>query len=537
MTQFKLLFCLLPLLIWGEETFIKRIIFSSHAEDIHLKDSDFSHTHCIAIRNVPFLRSHTDFLKAFGRKFIGQPLTMARLQALEKEVANFYQIYESPLVRIAIPEQEVVDGTLFILVQEPQLGEWKIEGNCYFSTEKIKKELRIQPNCPVDLTILASDLAWLNDNPFRSVNAVLSPGSIAGKTDVDLIVNDRWPYRFYNGADNTGTTTTGLYRLFAGVNMGNLFGIGQRLSYQFTISTRFNRFLSHSAEYIAPLPWRHLLKFIGGYSQVKPDLHTPHLRQTGESWQVDLRYEIPFLKAKNGLLQRFTFGADFKETNNNLEFGGERILLHDIDIVQATVIYILGAEKQPYKTSLQLEFYGSPGHITSNNTNRAFERLRPFANCQYVYFRGEWSSAYFKKGWALTTDFWGQGASTNLLPSEQFDLGGYNTIRGYQQNEATTDNGLAASIEIHTPTMHFFKTSRFQDSLYFLGFIDYGWGKNHHLTVGEKSSINMAGVGPGLRYTMGPYLSARFDCAFPLIKAPYSPRSTQHVYFGLVASY
>ncbi|MBI3236385.1 MAG: BamA/TamA family outer membrane protein, partial [Chlamydiales bacterium] len=154
----------------------------------------------------------------------------------------------------------------------------------------------------------------------------------------------------------------------------------------------------------------------------------------------------------------------------------------------------------------------------------------------------EWSTGYLlqKKGFWLTADLWGQIATANLLPSEQLILGGYNSIRGYEQSLVTVDDGVAASLELQTPSFSLLKFARCtqcNDKFYFLGFVDYGWGRNHKLIPGEKKGISLLGAGAGARYQLHNNLSARFDYAFPILSPPYSPKRTQSIFFGVVLSY
>lgn len=47
---------------------------------------------------------------------------------------------------------------------------------------------------------------------------------------------------------------------------------------------------------------------------------------------------------------------------------------------------------------------------------------------------------------AFEARFRGQLASTNLLPSEQMGLGGYNSVRGYLERQVNVDNGLIVNL-------------------------------------------------------------------------------------------
>lgn len=507
----------------------KSIVFVSNETDIENSDIQESG---VFVSNVPFLEEHPLFLSD-----VESQLPNVSQQDLENFVTAFYVSHDRPLILVKMTTR---DETLFVLVRESTLEDVVIRGNRFFKTSQIRKMLREKPDETIQLKKLESDIAWINKNPFMQADGILSPGKTEGTTLVELAVQDRWPYRFYAGADNTGTNTTGLYRQFTGINFGNLFGLGHRGSYQFTFSSQFSRFHSQTGEYIIPLPWHHTLRLYGSYAKVKPDLHNDLLSMTGKSWQVDLRYEIPLNPVQSTWLQQFTFGLDYKRTNNNLLFNGDEVLNRYVDIAQAMLQYLLGTQTRNFRNSLDVELFLSPGHITPSNTTQAFEKLRAYAHACYGYLRAAWNGGYQMKpqGFAIELDLWGQGSTTNLLPSEQLDMGGYDSIRGYEQSEVTVDNGLVGSLELHSPSIiPLTQRSKLQHTLYFLLFLDGGWGRNHKLVSGEKTNIPLAGTGVGVRYALSTHLLARLDYAVPLINPPYSPKEKQRWYFGMNASY
>jgi hemolysin activation/secretion protein len=490
---------------------------------------------------VPFLKSHPAFLESLKKEYISQPLTLEKIEGLRTKILNFYHSKGRDLVKVIVPEQELTSRNLYVIIQEAHLGKVDIVGNLYFSDQSIRNNLSAEEGESLDFKDLKQDLSWINRNPFVQASAILSQGKEPNTTDLDIVVKDRWPYRFYVGADNTGTHSTGKTRLFTGVNFGNLFGLNQNLSYQFTSGTDYNRFRSMTVDYLIPFPWHNLLHVYGGYSQSQPHLAHRDLHLEAKNWQVDARYEIP-INASGPLLQQIDVGFDIKRINNDLEFGGTLVQRQFVNVIQAVVDYNNGYQDSRWKSTIDLSLFLSPGEIGHDNTTSVFETLRPDANCHYLIFGLEWSASYLltKGGWLLTGDLWGQVTTTNLIPTEQLILGGYNSIRGYEQSEVTVDDGLAVSFELHTPNF-FYRNNKggrgARDNLYFLTFVDYGWGRNHKLQEGEKDGINLLGVGAGVRYYLGNAINARFDYAFPLLDPPYSPKRKQRIFFGVVFSY
>lgn len=479
------------------------------------------------------------FLCQLSRDFLCKPLTRQGICEIKERIAAYYRSHHQPLAVVSIPVQELNRCVLQVVVDEAKLGEVRTMGNCYFSSRWLKEEIRTKPGEVISGQQMLEDIAWLNLSPFRRTDAIYMPGKKPGTTDVELVSIDRWPYRFYAGADNTGTGPTDRDRFFFGFNFGKSVLKDGQISYQFTCAPNWNRFFAHTASARLPLPTRDILVFWGGYTQVEPESGVRELKNKGYSWQVDGRYRFPFLYSP-GLMQEFVIGYDFKETNNNLHFAGSEIFHSTADISQFMTGYELGWRDPKQRLTLQAEVYGNPVQITHNNQNRYYRQLRYDAKSRYIYFKAFHSYARnFKWCW-LTYNLTGQVASANLLPSEQLTLTGNNAVRGYEERVLNRDNGLIVNVGWETPRfspMKYWNVCKFRDELYFYGFFDYGLGANHKAAPGEAKFCQLASVGPGVRYQMDRYLTARFDYGFQLWHHGFDNPTHSRYNFGFILSY
>jgi hemolysin activation/secretion protein len=134
-----------------------------------------------------------------------------------------------------------------------------------------------------------------------------------------------------------------------------------------------------------------------------------------------------------------------------------------------------------------------------------------------------------------------QWASTNLLPSEQIGAGGYSTVRGYDEYEASGDEGYLVNAEVRTPAFsigNLFGLKKATDRLQALVFTDYGSVWKKKIVFGEDPHQDLWSIGPGLRYTISPYFSMRFDYGFQLTDTGQSTRDyNSRGHLGLVLSY
>ncbi len=497
--------------------------------------------------DLPLLESD-DFKKSM-EPYFGQPVSMKSLNQITRDVVLYYRQKGHPVVEVTVPEQDITSGVVQVVVLEAVLGEARIEGNKWFSSRLLLSNLRVKPGEHVESTQLTEDINWLNSNPFRQTDVVFTPGKESGQTDLVMKVKDRFPLRVYTGYEDTGNNLTGDERILFGANWGNAFLLGHQFNYQYTADGNFNKLAAHSGSYVAPLPWRHRLTIFGSYADTVADAPTA-FGLKGHSWQASARYSIP-LPTIEKYVQEFTAGFDFKKSNNNLEIVGAGTAFNNTtDILQWNAGYNSGLRDPWGNTGLGVNFFYSPGALTDKNSDEVFNGAarptfvsapRAFSRASYIYSKiniDRVTRLPYDFTWVMKGTY--QYSDANLLGSEQLGIGGYSTVRGYDEREANGDEGYIFSTELRTPSISPGKLiglSKATDQFQFLYFYDYGVAQNKRLARGEDPSVLLAGTGPGFRYTINPYLSARADYGFQLYDTGLNSRYNSRWHIGLVLSY
>ena len=470
---------------------------------------------------------------------LGQPVTRASLNAMVREIIQHYRKCDRPVVDVVVPEQDITNGVVQFVVTEGHVGEVRVEENHWFSSKRIASQVNLRPGDPISEKALTEDVAWLNANPFRTVDAVFTPGKERGQTDVVIKAKDRFPVRFYTGYEDTGNDLTGDERWLAGFNWGDAFGLDQQLSYQFTTSSDFKKMVGHSGSWAIPLPWRHRLLFFGSRADTVGDVVEP-LKLNGFSWQASARYVVP-LPSSTWLTHEVSAGFDFKQSNNNLEFGGSQVFGTTSEVDQWVLNYTATVRDEWGATTFSGEFVDSPGGWSPRNKDFDFAAARADALAEYRY--GKLSlERVTKLPWDFTWMVKGtlQLAHGNLLASEQLGVGGSTTVRGYDEREANGDQGYLASTEIRTPPVSLgvpLGLEKAIDQLQFLGFFDFGVAENRILLPGEDPHVQLASVGPGMRYAISPFLSVRFDYGWQLYDTGLNPRYNSRGHLGVIIAY
>ena len=481
----------------------------------------------VEVRDVQVLAG-ADFAKAMS-PYLMKPAKLKTLKLIQREVILYCRQHDRPLVDVIVPNQEVnpTNGVVQFVVIEGRVGKISVKNDDkkWFTDESISKSIQLQPGDRISEKKLLADIDWLNRNPFREVSPGFRQGDQAGLSDLQLDVRDRIPVRVFAGYEDSGTEATGRDRLLAGFNWGDAFRQGHQLNYQYSTDAEFKTLMAHSASYIAPLPWRHVVSVYGTYVDIEAPIPGGDLTQNAVNYQAALRYSVP-LPILRAYQHEAFLGLDFKHNETTLLFNsGGSGSQTETEVAQLALGYNSSLSDRWGRTSLGLQGFYSPGGLTDLNEKINFDGQHEGADAEYYYgrltfervTRLPWNFSWILKGGA-------QAANGNLIPSEQMGVGGYNTVRGYDEREANGDRGIVVSTELRTPAFRLFgrfPNLKVEDQLQFLAFMDYGLAENVDpiaATPGNpgESTSHLHSVGGGLRYTITRHLSFRFDYAVQL---------------------
>ena len=463
------------------------------------------------------------------RKYFGKPVTLGGLDEITREVIAFFREQGFPVVNVVVPQQTVKDGVIQILAIEARVGRVKVEGARWFRPLNLRGEVRLQEGDKIDTGQLEDDVAWLNTNPFRTVDLVFEPGEAEGTTDLVVQTKDRLPLRVYTTFDDYGIDLTGKNRQSLGFNAGNIFSLDHQAGFQYTTSWKdvFNSMNAYSGSYTIPFPWRHNLTIYGSYVTSDGTASDGITSLVGESWQTSGRYNIN-LPSVGPLSHSLYAGVDFKSSTNGVAIFNTVFSAPGnapFNIFQLTAGYNASVRDDWGITSGEAGVYYSPGNVSGWNTTQQFNQVVTNSCASYVYGRFNFNRTFLLPyNFTFSGNFNGQISSSPLMPSEQYGIGGYNTVRGYDERSANGDQGYIINAEFRTPPGSIFKIFGDQtvdDSLQFLAFFDYGYVEDIRPVAGTpEQTVFLMSFGPGIRYNIDRFVTVRFDWGFQLHQAP-----------------
>lgn len=451
-------------------------------------------------------------------------------------VESYARERDFPIASAIIPPQSMAGGVVRVALLRGKIRDIKVPNARWFSQSLLREKLRLERGESLKISELDRAVTWTNTNPFRRVRVHIQPVD-AGEADIIVGIEEKLPVRLTASYDNTGNEILGENRYVAGVTFGNAWGRDHQVSYQFITSDDIEIFRAHAFDYRIPLRWRHVLSFSGSYVMASPTFLDGYFTQKGESINAEAKYVIPFRNKK--WRGEMSSAVAFKETNNNLEFGGSPQLSATIDVLTGTFATTAIREDKRGNWLVSAALVGSAGDFNSRSTRESYSDSRFGANPNFYYTQltGQRTTTLTPR---LTSTARGlfQIASTNLVPTEQLSVGGLATVRGYEERILTGDTGYTFTHELQH-RMNPVTLNKRLPKLDWAGlfFADYGRVIQKKPLIGQRKSDYLLSAGVGLRASVGNYFSASVDYARQIEKVELPGASHDRIHVRVTIAY
>ncbi len=455
-------------------------------------------------------------------QYEGKELSLSDMQKIADLITDEYRKKGYLTSRAYIPPQTIKKGVLIIRVIEGKAGSLKIEGNRYFRTSLLKKKLNVQPGKPLDYSNLQRSLTYINEHPDRTAKVVLVPGKTPGTTDIILKVKDNFPFHIGFAFDNFGSRYIERERYILTLEHNNLLGFDDKAYFKFQKS-EYGWYKLENFRYSIPLTNRIEAGFYYIHTKTKLAKDLEVLDARGKSTIAGIFLSNHIVDKENFDLT-LNFGYDYKHIQNYLlgvEDSRDELRIFktgfDLDETDKFGRSIFTAELDIGVPDM---FGGMPSKSNHSSRNGAGGK---FYKGVFNLFRlqpGPWDSSFLWKNQA-------QFSAYNLVASEQFQIGGPYSVRGYTPAEYSGDKGYYTSFEWSLPPYfvpHNVKVPFFKDKFYntFRIVLFYDWATTYlnKIAAGEKKHRTLRGCGFGFRLNLSHDFSARIEFGYPLGKTP-----------------
>ena len=407
--------------------------------------------------------------------------------ALSTKGFNFFQVF--------VPPQTLTAGIIKLKVVAVKVGQVNVKGNKHYSRDSVVQSLpSLQPGKTPDIKRFSRELALANSHPAKFLTVNLAASEEPGQTNATVEVADRRPWQLFFGADNTGTPQSGRYRVSFGARYDALWGLDHGIAVSYSTSPENPADVRlYGLSYRAPLP-QMASEFNAFFSSSDVDSGTVgdffEVSGSGKFWGVDFTQH---LGASGGYKHRWHLGWQDKHFENSLSFQnqplGTRIRSRPLMLGYSGSYGVLGGE-----LAFRLDYVRN---LPGGEDGRAAE----YAAARAGASRG-WDAfklnATLSRGLSrrleLRFGMNGQWANEPLIPSEQFGLGGVNSVRGFDERQFAGDAGARVSAELWMQPIESYNALRV------LGFFDWGFRRNKQAAAGTVRKDTVSSVGVGLRW-------------------------------------
>ena len=431
--------------------------------------------------------------------YLGPDRTAEDVELARAALEKRYHRAGFQTVVVDIPPQDPSRGVIVLSVQEMPVCRLTVRGSKFHDIERIK---RLAPSLAEgsvpNFRDVEKDVIRLNRRADLRVTPEFKPGAAPGSVDVELVVEDSLPLHGSVELNNRYSPNTTPLRLDASLRYDNLWQAGHTIGAAFQIAPQdANDALVYSGYYLAPVPRVDWLSVMAQAIRQNSEVSTlggSDSLGNGEIYGGRLIAELPARQA--GLFHSLTFGMDYKNFEQSLSFDNELIDSSPVTYYPFLLSYNGFWMGKDYRFQLDGSFNWHFRGMGSGEVE--FDNRRFAANGNYFYFRG--LASYEHDLWQdfqVKGVLQGQATDNALVDSEQFSVGGLNTVRGYYESQAVGDSAIAGSLELRSPSLLRWWLKGEKNELRLLGFVDAGSVFINDPLPEQTTNFNLLSIGFG----------------------------------------
>ncbi len=452
---------------------------------------------------------------------VGHVVSLDDLIKIANDITQLYLSQGYITSRAVLVDQVIVDGVVQIRVIEGSLEELIIDGLQRLKRSYILSRLQLGLTKPLNRDQLEDQLRLLKADPLvATIEASLRPGKELGQSILILRVKESLAISGSIGVDNYSSPSIGADRLGGVVSDRNLTGIGDELSGAYYRSLQGGVSLFDFAYRVPVNPMNGTIQLRVAPSRskiIEPPFDVFNIRSQTDLYE--LSYRQPLLRTpREELALSLGFTVQNSQTFlDDVPFGfgvgadaegktQTRVLKFGQDYVKRDP---KGAWALRSQFSLGLNVLNATLNDGSAPDGRFFswfgqvQRVQRLSNAQLLIIQAD-----------------GQLTPDGLLSSQQFVIGGGQSLRGYRQNARSGDNGFRVSIEDRIALQ---RDASGVPMLQLAPFADLGsvWNQSNNPNQLTNETF-LASAGLGLIWEPVPRFLIRLDYAVPIV--PLSDR-------------
>lgn len=466
----------------------------------------------------------------------GRSVTLEELRKAAEKITEIYLERGYITSRAIVPPQTISGGLVQIQVIEGRLARIEVEGTKRLNPAYIKSRIRLGARTPLSTANLEDQLRLLRVDPlFDNVEASLRAGDQEGESILIVRVIEANPFQANFSVDNYSPPSVGSERLGINLRHRNLTGNGDELA------GAYYRSIGDSD--VFDFSYRFPINAMNGTIQLRAAPNRNGIVQapfdafdiTGKSHLFEISYRQPLLRSP---LREFAVSVGFSYQRSQTFLAGEPYPFGsgpNEKGISSTSVFKLGQDyilRDPQGAwALRSQFSIGTGLFDATLNHD------PVPDSRFLSWLGQVQRVQRlsdKHLLILQADL--QLSANSLLPSQQFVIGGGQSLRGYRQNVRSGDNGFRLSLEDRITVE---RDAAGVPTLLLAPFLDIGTVWNTGNNPNKLTNQNfLAGVGMGVIWEPIEHVNVRLDYGIPLVSIKDRGKNAQDYgfYFSVIYS-
>ncbi|WP_019487719.1 ShlB/FhaC/HecB family hemolysin secretion/activation protein [Kamptonema formosum] len=487
-------------------------------------------------------------IEAIVKPLEGRSVTLEQLREAADKITTIYLDRGYITSRAVVPPQTITNGNVQIQVIEGKLAKIEVEGTKRLNPSYVRSRIRLGAGRPLSTAKLEDQLRLLRVDPlFDNVEASLRAGEKEGESILIVRVIEANPFQANFSIDNYSPPSVGSERLGVNVRHRNITGRGDELA------AAYYRAIGDSD--VFDFSYRIPVNAMNGTVQLRVAPNRNSIVQapfdqfdiSGKSQLYEISYRQPLLRSP---IQEFAVSLGFTYQRGRTYLAGDPFPFglgpgeegSDTGVTTTSAIkigqdYIRRDPRGAWALRSQFSIGTGLFDATVNES--------PVPDGLFFSWLGQVQRVQrLNENHLLILQADLQLSANSLLPSQQFVIGGGQSLRGYRQNVRSGDNGFRFSVEDRI-TIERDPSSKVPN-LQLAPFIDMGMVWNSQNNPNEIAFPNtnifggdrafLAGIGLGILWEPIPKVNVRIDYALPIINIQDKGNNAQDsgFYFSVI---
>jgi hemolysin activation/secretion protein len=465
---------------------------------------------------------------------LGKNIQLSLLQKMVHDITTKYRDSGYILSRAILPPQRIRNGVVRVQIIEGFVSSVTLKGDVGRLQPLLEAYgARIKASKPLKVQTLERYALLANDLPGVNAQSVLTPSKkIPAAADLTLVTTRKIGSAFVS-YDNYGTRYIGPNEVSFGGSLYSLIAPGDSNNLRFTVSSHTHEL--HFAEFThaQPLGSDGLRWQLGtNYAETRPDFVLTPLQVVGHNTLLFTDFSYPVIRDRSKNLIVHT-AANYQNVTSTIlgqPFYQDRIRTLVVGATYENIDGWHGINDFGLDITKGFDVAGAHDHELQS---------RPMGSSIYTRYNLTLSRLQvINQRFSLNATLHGQYASSPLLATEQFGVGGSDIGRGYDPSEIVGDKGVSGKLELRMDTAPGFS---FLKGVQYYVFYDAGmiWN-NDTVDLIPKESLTSTGV--GARFVFMPQVTGNLFIGRPLTQPVATLSALNHnihqarIFFQFTAS-